>query len=120
MVIYDKKPLSKMEKLANISVRNGTVIHAKSTPFFWRCEPSLFRLIERKRKGREKRKSLHNLALIPHECVGVEVLGGVEPEVQSLFSVAHTIDINIGLNQVGLPSGVAQELEIKFIVIWSI
>ena len=50
----------------------------------------------------------------------MEALGGVEPEVQSLFSVSNTIDIDIGLNKVGLSCGVAQELEIKFIVICSV
>lgn len=92
----------------------------KAHPFSGGVNPAFSDSLREREREREKRKSLHNLALIPHECVGVEVLGGVEPEVQSLFSVAHTIDINIGLNQVGLPSGVAQELEIKFIVIWSI
>lgn len=47
----------------------------------------------------------------------MEVLGGVEPKVEPLLSVPHAIDVHIGLNQVGLPRGVAQELEIELVVI---
>lgn len=82
----------------------------------------LFRPIERKRwkKKKGRKRSLHNLARSPLDWVFMKALCGVEPEVQSLFSVAYTININIGLNQIGLSSGVAQKLKIKFIVSWSV
>lgn len=69
---------------------------------------------------REERKSLPDFLFSPQDGVVMEVLGGIEPEVQSLFSVAHATDIDIGLNQVGLSRGVTQELKIKFIMIWPI
>lgn len=62
----------------------------------------------------------HYLALIPEDGVGVEVFGGVEPEVESLLSITDAIDIDIGLDRVWFASGVAQELEIKFVVIWTV
>lgn len=63
---------------------------------------------------------LHNLALVPENGIGVEIIGGVKPEVEPLFSVANSIHINIGLHKVGFPCGVAQELEIELIVIWAV
>ena len=66
------------------------------------------------------KESLHNLALVPEDGIGMEVLSRVEPEVQSLFSVTHSIHINIGLDYVGFPSGVAKKLKIEFMVFWTI
>lgn len=62
----------------------------------------------------------HYLALVPEDRVGVEVLGGVKPEVESLFPVTHPIHIHVGLDRVRFPSGVAQKLKIKFVVIWTV
>ncbi|KAK7320996.1 hypothetical protein VNO77_31025 [Canavalia gladiata] len=39
-----------------------------------------------------------DLALVPENRVGMEVLGGVEPEVESLLPVTNLIDIRIGSN----------------------
>ncbi|GER53254.1 PR domain zinc finger protein 16 [Striga asiatica] len=49
--------------------------------------------------------------------IGVEILGGIEPELEPLFSVAYSIDKHIGLDEVRFPCGVPQELEIELVVI---
>lgn len=59
---------------------------------------------------------LHYLALVPEDGVGVEVLGWVKPKVEPLLSVAHAIDIEVGLDRVRFPCGVSQELEIELVV----
>lgn len=41
---------------------------------------------------------LHNMALVPEEGVRVEFRGGVEPQVQPLFSVTYSIHVDIGLH----------------------
>lgn len=66
------------------------------------------------------REDLHDLALVPEEGIGVKVFGRVEPEVQSLFSVTHTIHVNIGLDQVGFSGCVPKKLEIKLVVLWTV
>lgn len=63
---------------------------------------------------------LHNLALVPEEGVGVEVLGRVEPKAKPLLTVTYTINIHIGLDCVRFTGGVAEELKIKLIVIWTV
>jgi hypothetical protein len=68
----------------------------------------------------EKLGCLHNLALVPEEGVGVEVLGRVEPKVKPLLTVTYTINIHIGLHCVRFTGGVAEELKIKLIVIWTV
>lgn len=65
-------------------------------------------------RGRER---LHDLVLVPKEGIGVEVLGGVEPQAEPFLSVAHSVYVNVGLNQIWLTACVSQELEIKLIMI---
>jgi len=60
------------------------------------------------------------LALVPENGVGVEVLGGVEPEVESLLPVTNTVHVHVGLHRVRFPTGVAQKLEIKLVVSWTV
>lgn len=63
---------------------------------------------------------LHDTMRTPCNRVIVEFLGGVEPETEPLFSVSDTIHINISLHQVRLATGVSQELEVEFIVVWTL
>lgn len=63
---------------------------------------------------------LHDLAAVPKDGVGVEISGWVEPKVQSLLSVSDSININVGLNRVGLSTFVTQKLKIEFVVIWTL
>ena len=63
---------------------------------------------------------LHNLTLIPKERVGMKVCGGIEPKVQPLLPVTHSIHIHVGLHRVRFPCGVAQELKIELVVICTV
>jgi len=60
------------------------------------------------------------LALVPEEGVGVEVLGGIEPQVESLLPVTNTVHVHVRLDRVRFPTAVAQKLEIKFVVSWTV
>ena len=61
--------------------------------------------------------NLHNLVEIPEDRVGVVLFGGVEPEEDSLFTVTLSSGEDIGLQNVGLPCSVPQELEVYLIVL---
>lgn len=61
-------------------------------------------------------ESLHDMALVPEDRVGVEILSWVEPEVHPLFPVTYAINVDIGLNDVGLACSVTQKLEIELVV----
>jgi len=50
---------------------------------------------------------LHNLSLVPEDGVRVEILGRVEPKVEPLFSVAHSVHIHVCLYWVWFPCGVS-------------
>lgn len=52
---------------------------------------------------------------IPEDGIGVEFLGGVEPEHVPHLPVAGPILVHIGLYQVRLPAPVPQELEVQLI-----
>jgi hypothetical protein len=47
----------------------------------------------------------------------VVLLGGVEPEVDPLLAVALAAGEHVGLQDVGLPRPVAQELEVDLVVL---
>lgn len=63
---------------------------------------------------------LHDTMGTPCNRVVMEVLGRVEPETESLFSVSNTIYVNISLHQVRFSTSVPQELEVEFIVLWTL
>lgn len=67
-------------------------------------------------KGSRARR-LHYLARAPADGVGVEVLGGIEPQAQSLLPVPNPVNVHVSLNQVRLTSGIAQELKVELIVV---
>ena len=54
---------------------------------------------------------------VPVNRIGVEFHGGIKPESDSLFSVAHSSSENICLDDVWLPQDIAKELEVYFVVI---
>jgi len=54
--------------------------------------------------------------LVPEDGVFVEVVPGVEGQVVVLLPVAFAVHDHIGLDDDGVPAGVAQKLEIDFIV----
>jgi hypothetical protein len=54
--------------------------------------------------------------LRPLDGVGVEVGGGVEPEVELLLPAAVAAGVHVGVQRVRLPAGVAQELEVDLVV----
>lgn len=60
---------------------------------------------------------LHNHIQVPENRVSVVFLGGVKPEVDSLFSVTFASGEHIGLQNVRLSGSVPQELEVYFIVL---
>ena len=67
--------------------------------------------------GSKNLKNLHNLVEIPEHRVGVVLFGWVEPEVNPLFTVTFPSGEDIGLQNVGLPCSVPQELEVDLIVL---
>lgn len=68
----------------------------------------------------ERERDSHNLALVPEKGVGMEILGGIKPEVEPLFPVSNTINKHICLNDVRFACGVAKELKIELIVVWTV
>lgn len=54
--------------------------------------------------------------LVPEDGVFVEVVPGVEGQVVVLLPVALAVHEEIGVDDDGVPAGVAQKLEIDFIV----
>lgn len=71
----------------------------------YQCEPC---------KGEE---NLHYLVHVPEDGVRVESLGGIEPEIDPMFSVSLASCEHIRLQNVGLPAPVPQELEVYFIML---
>jgi hypothetical protein len=59
----------------------------------------------------------HHLAGVPEHGVGVEVGGGVEPQVDALLPVAHAVDVQVRLHEVRLAGHVAKELEVELVVL---
>lgn len=59
--------------------------------------------------------SLHNMVMVPENSVKVIICSRVKPEVHSLFSIAFSICIDIGLDRVRLTRSVSQELKIKLV-----
>jgi hypothetical protein len=55
--------------------------------------------------------------LVPEDGVGVEVGGGVEPERVAHLPAADAVVVHVGLDDVGLPRPVAQELEVKLVAL---
>lgn len=53
---------------------------------------------------------------IPYDGIGVEVFGGVKPEIKLLLSVPFALCEHIGMEDVGLAGDVPQKLEVDFVV----
>jgi hypothetical protein len=47
----------------------------------------------------------------------VEVLGGVEPELELLLAAAGAVDVDVGVQRVRLAGGVAKELHVHLVVV---
>ena len=60
---------------------------------------------------------LHDVFGVPFDGVGVEVFGGVEPEVELLLAAADAIEVDVGVQRVGLAGGIAQELHVHLVVV---
>lgn len=72
------------------------------------CTITLFRYFHFEiKKLASNLMNLHYLTFSPQDRVRMKLLGWIKPKLQSLFSVADSIDIHIGLNQVRLSSSVA-------------
>lgn len=76
-----------------------------------------------KRRETEKQNyfDLHELVGSPENGVVMEVLGGIEPEMELHLSaydpaVAAPSDVHIGLQRVGLPERCSQELYVHLVV----
>jgi len=63
-----------------------------------------------------KCECLQDVLLRPLDGVGVEVGGGVEPEVELLLPAAVAVGVHVGVQRVGLPAHVPQELEVDLVV----
>ena len=50
----------------------------------------------------------------------MEISCGVEPEMELLLSVALSLSEHIGVESVRLAGCISQELEIDFIMVWSL
>lgn len=61
-----------------------------------------------------------NFTTGPGNGVAMEVLCWIKPKIHSFFPVADAIDVHICLNKVRFTGSVAQELKIKFMVLWPI
>lgn len=53
---------------------------------------------------------------LPNDCVGVEVLGWVKPQVELLLSAASALSDDIGMENVRFAGDISEELKINFIV----
>lgn len=53
---------------------------------------------------------------IPQDGIGVEILGGVEPEIELLLSVPLTLGEHVGVQDVRVSAQVAEKLEIDFVM----
>lgn len=59
--------------------------------------------------------NLHNMLMVPENCVEVEVCSRIKPQVNSLFSITLSMSKDICLNRVRLPCPVPQKFKIKLI-----
>jgi len=64
--------------------------------------------------------SLRDGGGVPDDAVGMKVVAGVEPKVDPLLSASHTRCKDIGLQDVGLASGIPQKLKIDLVMAISI
>ena len=62
-------------------------------------------------------RNSHNLLRLPDNGVSVEVLGGIEPKIKLLLSVAFSLREDIGMKNVRLPTYIAQELKVNLVMI---
>lgn len=53
---------------------------------------------------------------IPCDGVGVEILGGIEPQVELLLPVALPLSKHIGVDDIWLAANVTEELEVDLIM----
>jgi hypothetical protein len=60
---------------------------------------------------------VHYHAWVPEDGVVVEVGGGVEPRPELHLLVAQAVREGVGVEGVGLPGLVAQELEVDLVVV---
>ena len=65
------------------------------------------------KKGGEE--GLQDVLGIPKDGVGVEIIGGVEPEMELLLSIPFPLSEHIGVNGVRVAAKVAQKLKINLI-----
>ena len=59
---------------------------------------------------------VHDVPGGPDDGIGVEVMGGVEPEVELLLPVALPLSEYIGMKDVRISTQVSQELEVDLIM----
>lgn len=59
---------------------------------------------------------LHDALRVPQDGVGVEVLGGVEPEIELLFSVTFSLREYVRVEDVWVATQVTKKLEVDFVV----
>lgn len=63
---------------------------------------------------------LHDLVHVPKYCIGMVILGGIEPEIYAMLSLTLASCEYIGLKNVRLPRPVAQKFEIYLVVLCSL
>uniref|UniRef100_J3MH65 Uncharacterized protein n=1 Tax=Oryza brachyantha TaxID=4533 RepID=J3MH65_ORYBR len=81
-----------------------------------RRERHAVRLVVPEHPDRRPIGNLHDVVWVPEDGVGVEVGGGVEPEHELLLALALAVAEDVGVQQVRLAAGVAQELEVHLVV----
>lgn len=59
--------------------------------------------------------NLHNMLMVPENCVEVEVCSRIKPQVNSLFSITLSMSKDICLNRVRLPCPIPQKFKIKLV-----
>lgn len=57
----------------------------------------------------------HDAIGVPEDGVGVEIGGGVEPEMELLLSVAFPLAEHVGVESVGVAAQIPQELEVYLV-----
>ena len=57
---------------------------------------------------------------VPEDGVGVEVLGGIKPEMELHLSVPLPLGEHIGVERVRVSTEVSKELEVDLIMGWSL
>lgn len=61
------------------------------------------------------KKNLHDVMMVPHDGVEMKILRRVEPEIDSLFSIAFSMSKYVCLDSVRLSTSVPQELKVQFV-----